>query len=63
MHPFDPSGVNAGEKIEETLREMAPEADITFERLAVTTVQRVIPWGVHWEFMGSSRVRQGFREK
>ena len=24
---FDPSGVNAGEKIEETLREMAPEAD------------------------------------
>ena len=59
---FDPSGVNAGEKIEETLREMAPEADITFERLAVTTVQRVIPWGVHWEFMGSSRVRQGFWE-
>jgi hypothetical protein len=36
---FDPSGVNAGEKIEETLREMAPEADITFERIAVNPDQ------------------------
>ena len=36
---FDPSGVNAGEKIEETLREMAPDADITFERIAVTPEQ------------------------
>ncbi len=36
---FDPSGVNAGEKIEQTLREMAPAADITFERLAVTPEQ------------------------
>ena len=36
---FDPSGVNAGEKIEETLREMAPEAEIHFERLAVTPEQ------------------------
>jgi hypothetical protein len=36
---FDPSGVNAGEKIEQTLREMAPEADITFERLAVNPDQ------------------------
>ena len=36
---FDPSGVNAGEKIEETLRELAPNADIIFERLAVTTTQ------------------------
>src|SRR5262245_7094430 len=36
---FDPSGVNAGEKIEETLNEMAPDADITFERLAVTQEQ------------------------
>jgi hypothetical protein len=36
---FDPSGVNAGEKIEETLREMAPEAEIHFERLAVTERQ------------------------
>jgi hypothetical protein len=36
---FDPSGVNAGEKIEQTLRELAPEADITFERIAVTPEQ------------------------
>ncbi len=36
---FDPSGVNAGEKIEETLNDLAPEADITFERLAVTPLQ------------------------
>jgi hypothetical protein len=36
---FDPSGVNAGEKIEETLRELAPDADITFERVAVTPEQ------------------------
>jgi hypothetical protein len=36
---LDPSGVNAGEKIEETLREMAPEADIHFERIAVTRDQ------------------------
>ena len=36
---FDPSGVNAGEKIEQTLKELAPRANITFERLAVTTAQ------------------------
>jgi hypothetical protein len=36
---FDPSGINAGEKIEETLREMAPNAEINFERLAVTEKQ------------------------
>jgi hypothetical protein len=36
---FDPSGVNAGEKIEETLRAMAPAAEIHFERLAVTPEQ------------------------
>jgi hypothetical protein len=35
----DPSGRNAGEKIEKTLREMAPDAKIHFERLAVTTEQ------------------------
>jgi hypothetical protein len=35
----DPSGVNAGEKIEETLRDMAPDADITFERIAATEEQ------------------------
>ena len=33
---FDPSGVNAGEKIEQTLRELAPDAEIHFERVAVT---------------------------
>src|SRR5262249_50171555 len=36
---FDPSGVNAGEKIEETLRELAPDAEIYFERIAVTPEQ------------------------
>jgi hypothetical protein len=36
---FDPSGVNAGEKIEETLVELAPDAEIHFERIAVTPAQ------------------------
>jgi hypothetical protein len=36
---FDPSGVNAGEKIDQTLKEMAPEADISFERIAVMPEQ------------------------
>jgi hypothetical protein len=36
---YDPSGVNAGEKIEETLRELAPDAEIHFERLAVSPEQ------------------------
>jgi len=36
---FDPSGVNAGEKVEETLRAMAPCAEIHFERVAVTEAQ------------------------
>ena len=36
---FDPSGVNAGEKIEETLRQLAQEAEIHFARLAVTPEQ------------------------
>ena len=36
---FDPSGVNAGEKIEETLRELAPAAEIVFERIAVKREQ------------------------
>jgi hypothetical protein len=40
---FDPSGVNAGDKIDQTLREMAPDSDIVFERIAVQ------PWQiVHW---------------
>jgi hypothetical protein len=36
---FDPSGVNAAAKIEETLRELAPDAEIHFERIAVTPAQ------------------------
>jgi hypothetical protein len=36
---YDPSGVNAGEKIEQTLRELAPGADIHFQRIAVTPAQ------------------------
>jgi hypothetical protein len=32
---YDPSGVLAGEKIDETLRAMVPSVEITFERLAV----------------------------
>src|SRR5262249_46578812 len=36
---FDPSGINAGEKIEETLQELAPDAEIYFERIAVTPEQ------------------------
>jgi hypothetical protein len=36
---FDPSGVNAAEKIEQTLKEMAPGTDICFERVAVTEEQ------------------------
>jgi hypothetical protein len=42
---FDPSGVNAGEKIEETLWEMAPDAEIYFKRLAVTEAQ-ISAWGL-----------------
>jgi hypothetical protein len=36
---FDPSGVHAGEKIEEDLRGFALDADIHFRRLAVTPGQ------------------------
>ncbi len=36
---LDPSGVNAGEKIETTLRELAPAAEIHFEQIAVTPEQ------------------------
>jgi hypothetical protein len=42
---FDPSGVNAGEKIEETLRELAPDAEIYFERIAVTLGQ-ITAWAL-----------------
>jgi hypothetical protein len=36
---FDPSGVDAGRKIEKTLKEMAPGAEIHFKRIAVTPEQ------------------------
>jgi hypothetical protein len=39
MDDFDPSSVNAGEKIKKTLREMAPNEEIYFERVAVTPEQ------------------------
>src|SRR5215472_6408360 len=42
---YDPSGVNAGEKIEETLREMAPDAEIYFDRIAVTPEQ-IAEWNL-----------------
>jgi hypothetical protein len=42
---FDPSGVNAGEKIEETLRDLAPDAEIVFERIAVRPEQ-IDAWGL-----------------
>lgn len=42
---FDPSGVNAGEKIDQTLRELAPGADITFHRIAVTPAQ-IVQWNL-----------------
>jgi hypothetical protein len=42
---FDPSGVNAGEKIEQTLREMAPDAEIYFERVAVS-LEQIRDWGL-----------------
>jgi hypothetical protein len=37
---FDPSGVDAGEKIEQTLWELAPDADIHFSRISVE------PWQI-----------------
>jgi hypothetical protein len=39
MGDFDPSGVCAAQKIESTIRDMAPEAQIHFERIAVTRDQ------------------------
>src|SRR6266536_452124 len=42
---YDPSGVNAGEKIEQTLKEMAPDAEIHFERIAVN-VEQIINWNL-----------------
>jgi hypothetical protein len=59
---FDPSGVNAGEKIEETLKEMAPDADITFERVAVTPEQ-IAAWNLPTRPTKASDTRsKGFGE-
>lgn len=42
---YDPSGVNAAEKVKQTLREMAPKAEIHFERVAVTPAQ-IAAWSL-----------------
>jgi hypothetical protein len=42
---YYPSGVSAGEKIEQTLRELAPGADISFQRIAVM-LQQIITWNL-----------------
>jgi hypothetical protein len=59
---FDPSGVNAGEKIESTLREMAPDAEIFFERVAVTPEQ-IAAWDLPTRPTKTSDTRaKGFGE-
>jgi hypothetical protein len=42
---YDPSGVNAGQKIEETLHDLASDAEIHFTRLAVTPDQ-IADWSL-----------------
>jgi len=42
---FDPSGVDAGRKIESTLRELAPDATLFFQRVAVTPEQ-IVAWNL-----------------
>jgi hypothetical protein len=42
---FDPSGVNAAEKIRDTIQELAPEVDLHFKRLAVTEKQ-IAEWNL-----------------
>lgn len=42
---FDPSGLDAGNKIDATLRELAPAAEIHFERLAVNRDQ-IAAWNL-----------------
>ncbi len=42
---YDPSGVDAARKVERTLRELAPNADVTFERIAVTPEQ-IVKWSL-----------------
>jgi hypothetical protein len=55
---FDPSGVNAGEKIEQTLREMASGSEIVFERLAVQPWQ-IEQWNLPTRPTKASDTRSG----
>ena len=55
---FDPSGINAARKIERELRELAPDADIHFERLAVTKEQ-IRRWRLPTRPTKQSDVRAG----
>jgi hypothetical protein len=55
---FDPSGVNAAEKIEQSLQEFAPEAEIHFTRLAV------LPWQIEeWRLPTRPTKRSDSRAK
>jgi hypothetical protein len=59
---LDPSGVNAAEKIEQTLREMAPDSDIEFERIAVRPWQ-IEEWSLPTRPTKASDTRaRGFEE-
>lgn len=42
---YDPSGVNAGENIEQTLRDLAPGANIQFHRIGVT-LEQIRQWNL-----------------
>lgn len=57
---FDPTGVNAGEKIEEDLKGLAPDAEIYFERLAVTPEQIEL-WRLPTRPTKKTDSREGFR--
>ncbi len=57
---FDPSGVMAGNKIEETLREFAPDAELTFVRLAVTPAQ-IAEWSLPSRPTKASTHTKGWR--
>jgi hypothetical protein len=55
---YDPSGVDAANKIEETLRAFAPDADISFTRLAV------LPWQIEaWKLPTRPTKRSDSRAK
>jgi hypothetical protein len=55
---FDPSGVNAAKKIEETLRKFAPSAEIIFRRIAVTPAQIAA-----WSLPGRPKKKKDTRAK